>query len=184
MYSDKQREQLLKLAHDSIRHGLDSGHPLSVNTSEYEESLNEKRACFVTLHLDGELRGCIGSLEAHRKLVDDIAHNAFSAAFQDPRFPPLTEPEFEKVDIDISILTPPVAMQFSSEPELLDQIRPGVDGLIIEDQGRRGTFLPSVWEQLPDKIQFLMHLKMKAGLSPQHWSDSLTVSRYETESFG
>jgi AmmeMemoRadiSam system protein A len=184
MYNDTQRKRLLLLAHDSILHGLENGCPLNVNPADFEAPLKELRACFVTLHLDGQLRGCIGSLEAHRPLIEDIAHNAFSAAFRDPRFSPLSKAEFEQITIDLSILTPPVAMTFTSEMDLLEQIRPGIDGLIIEDQGRRGTFLPSVWQQLPDKIAFLTHLKMKAGLPPQHWSDTLRMSRYETESFG
>jgi AmmeMemoRadiSam system protein A len=184
MYNDAQRKRLLLLAHDSILHGLENGRPLNVNPADFETPLKELRACFVTLHLDGQLRGCIGSLEAHRPLIEDIAHNAFSAAFRDPRFSPLSKAEFEQITIDLSILTPPVAMTFTSEMDLLEQIRPGIDGLIIEDQGRRGTFLPSVWQQLPDKIAFLTHLKMKAGLPPQHWSDTLRMSRYETESFG
>ncbi len=184
MYSQSQREQLVKLAHRAIQYGLENGEPLSANASDFEESLKGQRACFVTLHLNGQLRGCIGSLEAHRPLIEDIAHNAFAAAFQDPRFAPLSPTEFDNTTIDLSILTPAVKMSFSSEADLLQQIRPGIDGLIIEDQGRRGTFLPSVWEQLPDKEQFLQHLKLKAGLAAQHWSDTLQMSRYKTESFG
>lgn len=184
MYNENQRTTLLQLAHDAILYGIQNGQSLSVNPNDYDNSLSEPRACFVTLHLNGQLRGCIGSLEAYRSLIDDIAHNAFAAAFQDPRFSPLTESEFNDVKIDLSILTPPAEMTFSSEDDLLEQMRPGIDGLIIEDMGRRGTFLPSVWEQLPEKEQFLQHLKLKAGLSPSHWSDSLTMSRYETESFG
>lgn len=184
MYSDSQQNTLLQLAHDAIRYGLDNGRPFTINTTEYDDVLTEVRACFVTLHIDRQLRGCIGSLEGNRPLVEDIAHNAFAAAFHDPRFSPLTEQEFNGVDIDISILTPPTEMTFTSEEDLLEQLRPGIDGLIIEDKGRRGTFLPSVWEQLPDKESFLQHLKLKAGLSPQHWSETLQMSRYETESFG
>ena len=184
MYNESQREQLLNLAHRAILYGLENGKPLTVNPAEFEDSLKQERACFVTLHLNEQLRGCIGSLEAYRSLIEDISYNAFAAAFRDPRFSPLPESEFDDIIIDLSILTPPVEMAFSSEAELLEQIRTGIDGLIIEDQGRRGTFLPSVWEQLPEKEQFLQHLKLKAGLSPQHWSDTLQVSRYETESFG
>lgn len=183
MYNDAQREQLLKLAHHAIQYGLENGAPLSVNPTEFDESLKQQRACFVTLHLNEQLRGCIGSLEAYRPLIEDIAHNAFAAAFHDPRFSPLSQSEFDQISIDLSILTPASDMKFSSEADLLQQIRPGIDGLIIEDQGRRGTFLPSVWEQLPDKEQFLQHLKLKAGLPAQHWSSTLQISRYQTESF-
>jgi len=184
MYNDSQRETLVQLARDAIIYGLENGQPLTVNPDEFEDTLKEMRACFVTLHIEGELRGCIGSLEAYRPLIEDIAHNAFSAAFRDPRFSPLSKSELNQITIDLSILTPPAEMTFTSEADLLEQIRPGIDGLIIEDQGRRGTFLPSVWTQLPDKVQFLSHLKLKAGLPPQHWSDTLKMSRYETESFG
>ena len=183
MYTDIQRKSLIQLAHSAIIYGLKNGQPLLINPDNFEQDLKEMRACFVTLHLDGQLRGCIGSLEAHQPLIDDINHNAFSAAFRDPRFLPLSESEFNNISISLSILTPPSKIEFSSEADLLKQIRPGIDGLIIEDMERRGTFLPSVWEQLPDKSDFLLHLKMKAGLPPQYWSDTLQISRYETESF-
>ncbi len=184
MYNATQRATLLRLAYDAIQYGLENDHAPDVNPDDYEESLNEIRACFVTLHFNGKLRGCIGSLEARRPLIKDVAHNAFGAAFQDPRFTPLIAQELSKITIELSILTPPVEMSFISEADLLKQIRPGIDGLIIKDTGKRGTFLPSVWEQLPEKAEFLRHLKLKAGLSPRHWSDTLQMSRYETESFG
>ncbi|MDH3354086.1 MAG: AmmeMemoRadiSam system protein A [Chromatiales bacterium] len=184
MYNNSQRTVLLQLARNAIRYGLDNGKPLTIDPDNFEEALKKMRACFVTLHLDGSLRGCIGSLEAYQPLIEDIAQNAYSAAFRDPRFSPLTKSEFDSITIDLSILTPASEMHFDSEANLLEQIRPNIDGLIIEDQGRRGTFLPSVWEQLPDKTEFLTHLKIKAGLSPQHWSNTLKMSRYETESFG
>ena len=122
-------------------------------------------------------------LEACRPLVEDVAENACAAAFDDPRFEPLSKEEFDELDIHISVLSPPEEMTFVSEKDLLERVRPGVDGLILQEGGRRGTFLPSVWEELPDKELFLMHLKMKAGLPNTYWSDSLRVFRYTAEYF-
>ncbi len=130
------------------------------------------------------MRGCIGTLEAFRPLAEDIAHNAYAAAFQDPRFPPVDASEVDGLDIHLSLLTPAEPMSFQSEQDLLVQLRPGVDGLILAEGGRRGTFLPSVWEQLPEPAQFLEHLKLKAGLPKTYWSDSIRVFRYETEGVG
>ncbi len=178
-----ERAILLEVARDSIRNGLQTGRPLRVRVEDYPEILREPGASFVTLHRDGRLRGCIGTLEAWRPLVQDVAENAFAAAFRDPRFMPLRPEELDDLHIHISVLGPPEALQFDSEEELLAQLRPGRDGLILQDGGHKGTFLPSVWEELPDPRQFLTHLKVKAGLPPDHWSDSLRVWRYGTESF-
>ncbi len=177
-----QREALLSLARDAIRHGLSAGDPPSTATGDMPEPLRAPGAAFVTLTLDGQLRGCIGSLQAYRPLGVDVSDNAYNAAFRDPRFPPLTAAEFERLHVHISILTPPEPMEFASEQDLLQQLNPGKDGLIIAAAGRRGTFLPSVWEQLPDREDFLRHLKLKAGLSPNYWSDDVQVWRYGTES--
>jgi len=103
------------------------------------------------------------------------------AAFRDPRFPPLAADEFDELDIHLSILTPAEPVSFTSEQELITQLQPGIDGLILEEGHRRGTFLPSVWEQLPEPQQFLRHLKQKAGLSPDYWSENIRISRYRTE---
>lgn len=175
------RQQLLQLASESIRKGL-CGETLEVRAADYAAPLREARATFVTLHVDAQLRGCIGTLEAHRLLVEDVASNAWSAAFRDPRFPALTWPEYERIEIHISILSPPEPVQFTSEEDLLAQLRPRIDGLIIEEGFYRGTFLPSVWEQLADPREFLRQLKRKAGLHPDHWSSRLRVQRYTTES--
>ena len=130
------------------------------------------------------LRGCIGHLEAVQPLVVDVAENAFAAAFRDPRFPALTAREWPDVEVHLSILTPAQPITFVDEPDLLAQLRPGEDGLILEDGPNRGTFLPSVWESLPDAGQFLTQLKRKAGLAANHWSEQLRIYRYGTESFG
>lgn len=182
--SAEERAILLDLARRSIAHGLDHGTALRVDPADYPEPLRAERAAFVTLHRDGELRGCIGHLEACQALVSDVAENAFAAAFRDPRFPPLTRQEASRLAVHISVLSPAEPMTFSSEADLLAQIRPGVDGLILRDGFARGTFLPSVWESLPQPRDFLNHLKRKAGLPTDHWSDRIRVERYTTESFG
>lgn len=151
--------------------------------ANYPETLQQPRATFVTLNIHENLRGCIGTLEAHQALVSDVAHNAHAAAFHDPRFPPLSQREFKDIEIHISILSPPEPMQFTSEADLLKQIRPGIDGLLLEENHHRGTFLPSVWESLHTTQDFLTHLKYKAGLPADYWSDTIKVSRYTTESF-
>lgn len=182
-YSTAEQSSLLQVAYASIAAGLQTGKPLSVNTAGYPAPLTENRATFVTLTQDGLLRGCIGSLEACRALVEDVARNAFAAAFRDPRFPPLQQQEFDALDIHVSVLGTPEPVACASERELLDSLRPGIDGLILQDQERRGTFLPSVWETLPQPEDFLNHLKVKAGLPAGYWSESMRVWRYTTESF-
>ena len=183
MYNEQQRAELLIVAKTSIWHGLNHGKPLLPALENYDPELREYRASFVTLHKQGQLRGCIGSLKALRPLVEDICENAYAAAFNDPRFPALQQAELEELEISISVLTPASEMSFESEQDLLEQIRPGVDGLIMQEGNRRGTFLPSVWEQLPDPVEFLQHLKLKTGLSMDYWSDTIRVSCYQTESF-
>lgn len=182
-YSASERALLLRVAHASIANGLQTGKPLAVMAADYPAPLTEQRASFVTLTHAGELRGCIGSLEARRMLVEDVASNAFAAAFRDPRFPPLQMQEFAVLDIQVSVLGTPEPVAFASEQELLENLRPGVDGLIMEEKHARGTFLPSVWESLPQPEDFLRHLKLKAGLPADYWSATLRVWRYTTESF-
>ena len=183
-FSESVRAILLDTAWQSIRHGLAKGNPLQVEPDRFETSLSEPGASFVTLHIGEQLRGCIGSLQARRPLVCDVAENAFAAAFRDPRFPPLKAAELKSISLDISVLGRAERMVFDSERDLLMQIRPELDGLILSDGHYRGTFLPRVWKSLPDASQFLQHLKLKAGLPVDHWSDTLEVWRYTTESFG
>ena len=175
---------LIRIARDAIAYGLDHGCEIEVSEREYPEPLWEIRASFVTLRIYGELQGCIGSLEAYRPLVKDIASNAHAAAFSDPRFNSLTKDQFTHLQISISILGISEEMAFSDESDLLRQIRPGIDGLILQEGSRRGTFLPSVWESLQDKRQFLEHLKLKAGLPSDYWSDRIRMFRYTAQSFG
>ena len=179
-----QRATLIEVARRSIESGLETGRPLVVTPSEYHRDLKAVRASFVTLQIRGQLRGCIGHLEAVQPLVVDVAENAFAAAFRDPRFNPLTRVEWPNVDLHLSILTAPQRLVVSDEADLIAQLRPGEDGLILQDGPNRGTFLPSVWESLPQAADFLMHLKSKAGLAANHWSDNMELYRYRTESFG
>jgi len=140
--------------------------------------LREHGACFVTLRREGRLRGCIGSPIAWRSLAEDVTDNAVRAAFSDPRFPPMGADEMFRVKLSLSLLTPPEPMSFTDEGDLLSQLRPGTDGLVIEDNGHHALFLPAVWDQLPDPADFLGHLKAKAGLSPDHWSETFAASRF------
>ncbi|MBF0492322.1 MAG: AmmeMemoRadiSam system protein A [Deltaproteobacteria bacterium] len=175
------KNTLLDIAKKSIAHGLEHGNPLAVKLQDFPQELQEIRATFVTLHLQQQLRGCIGMLEALRPLVVDVAENAYAAAFQDSRFEPVSPQEFPLLEISISILSVPIRMHFESEEALLQQIRVGVDGLILSEGRRRGTFLPSVWEQISNAKEFLTQLKFKAGLPQNYWSSSLTVHRYTVE---
>lgn len=183
MLSENQRQSLLDIAKASIEYGLENGRPLTIDTSEIAEDLTVPRATFVTLEKKGQLRGCIGMLEAQRPLIEDIAYNSFAAAFSDPRFPPLTKGELSDLSIHLSILSPPELIPCRSETELIEQLRPTIDGLILDDGQHRATFLPSVWESLPNPTDFIHQLKMKAGLPANYWSSQLQAYRYTTESF-
>lgn len=145
------------------------------------EVFRENGACFVTLEKDEELRGCIGSIIAHRPLIDDLIKNSHNSAFSDPRFSPLTKEEFKGLSISVSLLSNPEKMSFSDEADLLDKIEPFVDGIIIKDGFSQSVYLPSVWEQLPDKELFLKSLKIKAGMSPTHFSSTFEAYKFKTE---
>lgn len=184
-YARDEQGILLGIACNAIVHGLAHGRPPGVRLDALPASLASERASFVTLNSTGErLRGCIGSLEAYRPLAEDVSQNAWAAAFRDPRFPPLQEEELDGLDIHVSVLSESQPLVFQSEQDLLGLVRPGVDGLILQEQSARGTFLPSVWESLPEPAQFLAHLKLKAGLPADYWSESVRMWRYTTQSFG
>lgn len=173
---------LILLAATSIDHGLEHAKPVPVDLEQHAPDLRAQGACFVTLKKDGQLRGCIGSPQAHRPLVLDVADNAFKAAFKDPRFPPLKAEEREGLDLSIAVLSPQTAMAFADEADLLSQLRPGRDGLVIADGPRRALFLPAVWDQIPEPRSFLQQLKRKAGMAPDHWSAGFRAQRFVTES--
>ncbi|HDP90292.1 MAG TPA: AmmeMemoRadiSam system protein A [Thioalkalivibrio sp.] len=179
-----ERQRLVDIARRSIERGLHSGRALSPVLDDLPARLRAPGASFVTLKRHGELRGCIGTLEAYQPLALDVAAHAFDAAFRDPRFAPLSADELADLELDISILGTPEELVFQDEAGLVRQLRPGVDGLILQEGQRRGTFLPSVWEQLPDPAEFLRQLKRKAGLPADYWSDTLRVWRYGVEAVG
>jgi AmmeMemoRadiSam system protein A len=143
--------------------------------------LEEPGAIFVTLTLQGQLRGCIGSLEAYRPLIEDVQRNAMASAFRDPRFPPLSKEEFADVLIEVSLLSKPELIRHNSEEDALAQLTPGRDGVTIEYGQNRATYLPQVWAQLPDPHDFIAHLKQKAGLPEDFWSADIKLSHYTVQ---
>ena len=169
---------LLKLARQAIAHRLERG-PAPVVPDD--PRLHEKGATFITLTRDGELRGCIGSLRRSRQLGEDVIANAVSTAMEDPRFPPLTAGELDAIAIEVSVLSEPEFLDFFGEEELLAQLRPGEDGLIIFSGCRSATFLPQVWEQLPEPRQFMAALKQKARLPVDFWGPNVMIARYQVQ---
>lgn len=180
-FSSEDEQRLLRTAREAIGYGLRHGKAPTLNHREHPPTLQIVRAAFVTLHLNTALRGCMGSLEAARPLVYDVAKYAYLSAFSDPRFKPLTHDEADSVEIHISVLSPAQAVAFADEQDLLCQLRVGVDGLIIESGDQRATFLPSVWERVPDPAEFLRLLKTKAGIAAGTHFDA---RRYTTVSIG
>lgn len=166
-----------KICKDSILSGLQLG---QAKINNYDCVFEQYGASFVTLELDGILRGCIGSIIAHKPLIKDLIHNAHAAAFSDPRFPALTLNEYNRITIGVSLLSKPERIEFETEKELLENLRPGVDGLIIRDGNYQAVFLPDVWEQLPDKQEFLEQLKLKAGLPKNYFSESFEAFKFKT----
>ncbi len=143
--------------------------------------LAERGATFVTLTLDGEMRGCIGSLNARRALGEDVADNACGAAFRDPRFPPVSLAEWPHLRVEVSLLSDPEFLEVKSEAEALARLRPGIDGVIFFNGCRKATFLPQVWAQLPDPKEFLAALKRKAGLAGDFWGPSVMIATYQVQ---
>lgn len=165
---------LIPIARATISQAL--GKPMQAR--EDAAWLKELGTCFITLMQQGDLRGCIGSLEAHRPLLQDVQANAYAAAFRDPRFSPLTLGELDYTEVEVSLLSPMQPMTFRDEREALAQLRPGVDGVVFEFGAYRSTFLPQVWEQLPECGIFMAHLKRKAGLPPDFWAEEVKLSCY------
>lgn len=172
--STEQGSILLSIARAAISGAL--GKPLAADESA--PWLKDSGATFVTLTHNSELRGCIGSLEAHRALLEDVKANALAAAFRDPRFPPLGADELDTTRIEVSLLSPLSPLSFSNEQDALTQLRPLVDGIVFEYGPYRATFLPQVWEQLPQAAEFMAHLKRKAGLAADFWNEDVKLLRY------
>lgn len=187
-YSDAHGKQLLRLARSVIASKLniknDLLKPSAIMAELKEDIFNQKLGTFVTIYLDKNLRGCIGTLESTETVKEGIRHNAMSSAFQDPRFPPLTAKEFNKSHLEISILSQPVALDYSDSDDLLSKLEPEIHGVIIRKGGAKATFLPQVWKQLPDKAIFLSNLCRKAGLSDIEWKrGTLDVMIYTVQYF-
>lgn len=182
-FSEADQRVLLATARQSIEQAVHTRCAMTVDLARYPSTLHSTRASFVTLKLAGELRGCMGVIQALRPVVADVAHNAFAAGYRDPRFDPLTMAEIRDIRIELSVLTAPEPLAFTDEAHALGQLRAGVDGLILADVAlqRRGTFLPTVWQSLPDPRDFWAHLKQKAGLPVDHWSATMKLWRYTTE---
>ena len=174
MSTEQRGKVLLPIARAAIAHALN----VPRAADETAPWLAEHGACFVTLTQDGELRGCIGTLQAHRSLLADVKSNAVSAALRDPRFVPLSAAELDITAVEVSLLSPTEAMHVEHEADALAQLRSGVDGIVFEYGRYRSTFLPQVWEQLPQPRQFMAHLKRKAGLPDNFWAEGVRLSRY------
>lgn len=178
-----QRAELHDLARASIELALREGELVPYAGEPHDPRLNRPSASFVTLRVGEDLRGCCGSIEPARPLSEDVWNNAWASAFADPRFPPLRTEEWPETNLQISVLSDPERLDARSESELLGILRPGCDGLILQFGNRRSTFLPAVWEQLPEPADFVRHLKLKAGWPVDFWPPDMEAWRYTTESF-
>jgi AmmeMemoRadiSam system protein A len=165
----------------TARHALDRAFGRAGVAPPRHPALEAPGATFVTLTQQGELRGCVGSLEAKWSLQRDVEQNAVAAAFQDPRFAPLRADELSHTRIEVSLLSSPVPLSFADEDDLLQRLRPGIDGVVLEWRGRRATFLPQVWDNLADPREFIAALKDKAGVAADFWHDGIRVSRYAVD---
>ncbi len=182
--SPEDRQYLLQLARESVEQAAHGQEPPVLDLEDVPASLRRDGASFVTLTKGGRLRGCIGSLEAERPLALDVQENAVNAALHDPRFSPLQPAELDDLQIEISVLSLPEPLDYEDADDLIEALRPGVDGVVIESGWHRGTFLPQVWEKLPEPQRFLQHLCQKAGLSPDAYrSGDLDVYTYQVDKF-
>ncbi len=181
--SPEGRRALREVARAAVARGAREGRELEVDVRCFAAELRAPGAAFVTLRRGGELRGCTGSVEAVRPLVEDVARSAYRAARCDPRFAPIDPAELALLELRISLLGGLEPLPAGSEAELVARLRPGVDGLVLREGERSATFLPAVWQSLPEPGQFLRELRRKAGLAPEHWSETLRFERYPVEEF-
>jgi AmmeMemoRadiSam system protein A len=182
--TQEERTLLLRLARQSLEQGLPAGRLPALDLASLPETLQQPGVCFVTLTQHGELRGCVGALEAYQPLALDVCEHALAAAMYDYRFPPVDPAELPEMEIEISRLTPPKPLHYDQPDQLLELLRPGVDGVVLRDGMHRATFLPQVWEKLPDPEQFLNHLCQKMGAASSLWRYKvLEVSTYQVEEF-
>jgi AmmeMemoRadiSam system protein A len=182
-FSNEQGQVLLQIARAAISSALGQVVAQPEPVGDAAVRLQAPGVSFVTLTQLGLLRGCIGSLEARRPLLDDVKANAIAAALHDPRFAPLTLSELGFTSVEVSVLSPMQPLDFDSEEQALAQLRPGVDGVVFAYGRYRSTFLPQVWEQLPKPRQFMAHLKQKAGLAPDFWAQDVKLQRYTVHKF-
>ncbi|MFN3533967.1 MAG: AmmeMemoRadiSam system protein A [Desulfatiglandales bacterium] len=182
LLSEEEGRLLLRIARETIKQRLFAER--AQIPSEIPPTLRQKKGTFVTITIGGHLRGCIGHILPVEDIIDGVKENAINAAFRDPRFPPLSREEFDKIQIEVSVLTTPKRLEYKGPKDLLEKLRPNVDGVIIKKGTHQATFLPQVWEQLPQKEEFLSHLCMKAGLSPDEWKKgTLEVETYQVQAF-
>ena len=182
--TEEEGKHLVETARKTIQEALfnpkDKSEPYAPSSPKFQE----RRGTFVTITLNGRLRGCIGHIIPQESLLEGVRVNAMNAAFGDPRFPGLTKSEFEKIRVEVSILTAPKPLAYTDANDLLAKLKPGTDGLIIRKGYHQATFLPQVWEQLPNKKDFLTHLCLKAGLAGDAWAyDQLEVHTYQVQAF-
>ncbi len=182
--TDAEKQELLKQARRAIEQAVGGRDLPPLDLDQVPPRLREIGATFVTLTLDGKLRGCIGTLEAYQPLIEDVRDHAISAALEDYRFPPVRPAEVERLRIEISRLTSPQPLDYDSPLDLLRKLRPGIDGVVIRDEGRRATFLPQVWHSLPDPEDFMDQLCLKMGAPRKLWRlKKLDVQTYQVEEF-
>ncbi len=184
MLAGCERGALLDIAGISILAGLRGSPAVHPDLSQLPAALCQPAAVFVTLHVDGQLSGCIGSVAANEPLAHGVAHHAWSAAFADPRLPPLTRQDYGRLFVEVSVLSSLTPVTATTRQELLSHLRPHTDGLLLAALGRQAVFLPKVWEQLPDADLFLDYLLMKAGLPRNWWQPSTTAQCFTTQVFG
>jgi AmmeMemoRadiSam system protein A len=182
--SAAERAMLLSLARQSLERGVNRQPLDALDLSSLPERLREPGATFVTLTVGGALRGCVGALEAYQPLAEDVREHAVTAALEDYRFPPVLPQEVGRIEIEISRLTSPIPLEYEKPEDLPELLHPGVDGVVLREGLRRATFLPQVWEKLPDSREFLGHLCMKMGVDANYWRfHKLQVFTYKVEEF-
>lgn len=180
----EEKQVLLRLARSALERGVRGQDPPAVDLATMTPRLRQSGASFVTLTVKGDLRGCIGALEPSQPLALDVCEHALAAALEDPRFRPVAPEELEHIDVEVSRLTLPRDLEYIDAEDLLRKLRPGVDGVILRDGRLRATFLPQVWEKLPDRAEFLDHLCSKMGATPGVWRQRhLQVQTYQVEEF-
>ena len=182
--TDGEKQTLLRIARDAIENAVRGKSLPPFKDESLTPTLRDKGASFVTLTISGDLRGCIGALEAYQPLAEDVREHAIAAALEDPRFPPVTERELSRIEIEVSFLTQPQELQYSTLEDLLEKLRPNVDGVILRHGFRKATFLPQVWEKVADPSDFLDQLCYKMGVSANTWRETkLQVYTYQVEEF-